>query len=254
MAWAVHIDATLPAAVAAFPATRLRAVRSPARLVAVLLARSSRLVIRVAIPVHPPAEDALFEVVDRRSGCASASARSPGELERAADQVSSASPSCGKGAGPGRSAGAADPGAATGRPARRSGRVRRDYGPLARPRPRNFAPAAIVTRPAWATTSWRWAIAADSWDPNALACFTGRGRRIAVRRDTMTGSTLQLVGCPQCSAPAEITDRFVLESTSGPVEHLTVSCLHRHRFTLPADHLPSALGRNEPGRRAPATN
>jgi hypothetical protein len=53
------------------------------------------------------------------------------------------------------------------------------------------------------------------------------------------GSTLQLVGCPQCLAPAEITDRFVLESTSGPVEHLTVRCVNRHRFTITAEHLPS---------------
>jgi hypothetical protein len=73
-----------------------------------------------------------------------------------------------------------------------------------------------------------------------------------MRKDTMNGSTLQLVGCPQCMAPAEITDRFVLESTSGPVEHLTVFCLHRHRFTLLAEHLSSA-GREEPGRRAPAS-
>jgi hypothetical protein len=50
----------------------------------------------------------------------------------------------------------------------------------------------------------------------------------------MDSSTLQLVGCPQCPAPAEITDRFVLESTSGPVEHITISCLNRHRFTLTA--------------------
>jgi hypothetical protein len=70
----------------------------------------------------------------------------------------------------------------------------------------------------------------------------------------MNASTLQLVGCPQCLAPAEIIDRFVLESTSGPVEHLSISCLHRHRFTLPADHLPADPGRKEPARRAPASH
>jgi hypothetical protein len=55
----------------------------------------------------------------------------------------------------------------------------------------------------------------------------------------MNGFTLQLSWCPQCLAPAEIIDRFVLESTSGPVEHVTVSCLERHRFTTTADHLPA---------------
>ena len=70
----------------------------------------------------------------------------------------------------------------------------------------------------------------------------------------MDSSTLQLVGCPQCPAPAEITDRFVLESTSGPVEHLTMSCLNRHRFTLTAEHLPSVSCWKEPGRPTPASN
>jgi hypothetical protein len=70
----------------------------------------------------------------------------------------------------------------------------------------------------------------------------------------MNASTLQLAGCPQCLAPAEITDRFVLESTSGPVEHVTVSCLHRHRFTFPADHLPAGPGRNGQARQAPAAH
>jgi hypothetical protein len=67
----------------------------------------------------------------------------------------------------------------------------------------------------------------------------------------MYGSTLQLVGCPQCLAPAEITDRFVLESTSGPVEHLTVRCLNRHWFTITAEHLPSASCREPVPGAAP---
>ena len=70
----------------------------------------------------------------------------------------------------------------------------------------------------------------------------------------MDGSTLQLAGCPQCLGPAEITDRFVLESTSGPVDHITVSCLNRHRFTTTADHLPSVSRRKEPDRWAPTSN
>ena len=70
----------------------------------------------------------------------------------------------------------------------------------------------------------------------------------------MDGSTLQLLACPQCLAPAEITDRFVLESTSGPVEHLTVWCVQRHRFTTTTEHLGSAPRRKEPGRWARASN
>ena len=28
--------------------------------------------------------------------------------------------------------------------------------------------------------------------------------------------------CPECGAPAEVTDRSVLESTDGPIEHVRV--------------------------------
>ncbi len=39
--------------------------------------------------------------------------------------------------------------------------------------------------------------------------------------------------CPECGAPAEVTDRCTLESTDGPVEHVQVVCVRRHWF-LPA--------------------
>ena len=39
--------------------------------------------------------------------------------------------------------------------------------------------------------------------------------------------------CPDCGAPAEVTDRFVLESTDGPLEHLRLRCIRRHWFLLP---------------------
>jgi hypothetical protein len=70
----------------------------------------------------------------------------------------------------------------------------------------------------------------------------------------MHSSGLQIVTCPKCLAPAEITDRFVLESTDGPVEHITVSCVQRHRFTLPTGHLASAPRSTEPGRLAPVSH
>jgi hypothetical protein len=95
---------------------------------------------------------------------------------------------------------------------------------------------------------------------NAPRDFLAHMPRIGVsptiesQENKMYSSTLQLVGCPQCLAPAEITDRFVLDSTSGPVEHITVCCVNRHQFTMTAEHLPSASCRNESGLSTPASN
>ena len=50
--------------------------------------------------------------------------------------------------------------------------------------------------------------------------------------------------CPECGAPAEITDRDVLESTDGPVEHVRVVCVRRHWFLLSTASL--ARGRRVP--------
>lgn len=61
------------------------------------------------------------------------------------------------------------------------------------------------------------------------------------------GTSLDLAGCPGCAAPAEVVDRFALESTDGPVEHITVLCAGRHRFMMPAAHLPAARTGEEPG-------
>ena len=56
---------------------------------------------------------------------------------------------------------------------------------------------------------------------------------------------LDLMGCPACAAPAEVVDRYVLESTDGPIEHATVVCAIRHRFTVLVERLatPHAVGR-----------
>jgi hypothetical protein len=48
----------------------------------------------------------------------------------------------------------------------------------------------------------------------------------------MQDCTLDIIACPECGAPAEVVDRFALDSTDGPIEHLTVimhsaSSLHR---------------------------
>jgi hypothetical protein len=47
----------------------------------------------------------------------------------------------------------------------------------------------------------------------------------------------EIISCPEpgCSAPAEVLDRLVLESTSGPVAHVKARCLNGHGFTLAPD-------------------
>jgi len=50
---------------------------------------------------------------------------------------------------------------------------------------------------------------------------------------------LELATCPEptCGAPAEVTDRFTLPSTDGPIEHVTTYCASRHIFMLPQDRV-----------------
>ena len=43
----------------------------------------------------------------------------------------------------------------------------------------------------------------------------------------------QWTQCPQCGLVAEVVDRDVWPSTDGPVEHVHVRCVDRHRFVLP---------------------
>ncbi|MGH3940482.1 MAG: hypothetical protein ACRDTG_17960 [Pseudonocardiaceae bacterium] len=59
---------------------------------------------------------------------------------------------------------------------------------------------------------------------------------------------LDLARCPACGGTAEVVDRFVLDSTDGPLEHVTTYCARRHRLSmltehLAADPLPSPLGK-----------
>lgn len=62
--------------------------------------------------------------------------------------------------------------------------------------------------------------------------------------------TEPLLECPACGLPSEIVDRFTLDGTPGPVEHVKVVCVVRHWFTLPADELPPPQRSSpaEPGR------
>jgi hypothetical protein len=50
-----------------------------------------------------------------------------------------------------------------------------------------------------------------------------------------------IVSCPACGAPAEITERFWLDSTDGPLEHLKTGCVNRHWLTPRAETVDRAL-------------
>jgi hypothetical protein len=41
----------------------------------------------------------------------------------------------------------------------------------------------------------------------------------------------QPIPCPECGAPAQITERFWLDSTDGPIEHLKTGCVNNHWLT-----------------------
>jgi hypothetical protein len=50
-------------------------------------------------------------------------------------------------------------------------------------------------------------------------------------------SFLELAGCPVCDQPTEILRRDILESTSGPIEHVRIRCLVGHAFFMPTSLL-----------------
>jgi hypothetical protein len=56
------------------------------------------------------------------------------------------------------------------------------------------------------------------------------------------GASVRLVACPECELPAEITERFWLNSTDGPVPHCRVTCVDGHFFRMPADWLAADDG------------
>jgi hypothetical protein len=57
---------------------------------------------------------------------------------------------------------------------------------------------------------------------------------------------LSLLLCPDpdCGVPAEVLDRVVLRSTSGPIEHAKVQCIRRHIFVMPIPAGEVAMIRN----------
>lgn len=53
-------------------------------------------------------------------------------------------------------------------------------------------------------------------------------------------TAMDFTACPECGSVALVVDRFVIGSTDGPVEHVRVHCVQRHRFLLPAASLAGA--------------
>jgi hypothetical protein len=51
----------------------------------------------------------------------------------------------------------------------------------------------------------------------------------------------QPIPCPQCGAPAQITERFWLGSTAGPVEHVKTGCVNNHWLTPLAEMVQGAV-------------
>jgi hypothetical protein len=50
----------------------------------------------------------------------------------------------------------------------------------------------------------------------------------------------EFLSCPQCGAPARITERFWVGSTAGPVEYLKTGCVNSHWLTPLAEMLQAA--------------
>jgi hypothetical protein len=50
-----------------------------------------------------------------------------------------------------------------------------------------------------------------------------------------------IIPCPECGAPAQITERFWLDSTDGPLEHLKTGCVNHHWLTPRLETLDRAL-------------
>ena len=56
------------------------------------------------------------------------------------------------------------------------------------------------------------------------------------------GVVMEFIECPdpECTAVAAVAERYLLESTSGPIEMARVGCVIGHRFNCPAYSLKEA--------------
>jgi hypothetical protein len=61
-------------------------------------------------------------------------------------------------------------------------------------------------------------------------------------RHESTSATQSMTACPECGLPAEVTERFSLSSTDGPVEHVALACVDGHYFRMPAEGMSPPAG------------
>jgi hypothetical protein len=61
-------------------------------------------------------------------------------------------------------------------------------------------------------------------------------------RHESTSVTQSVIACPECGLPAEVTERFSLSSTDGPVEHVALACVDGHYFRTSADRVSPPAG------------
>ena len=59
---------------------------------------------------------------------------------------------------------------------------------------------------------------------------------------------LTVIACPECGAPAEVTERFCLPSTDGPEQHVALSCAAGHHPRIAVDSLPAQTQEQLAGR------
>lgn len=71
--------------------------------------------------------------------------------------------------------------------------------------------------------------------------MNGDAKRLLPEEDLRPARASRLPGllpCPACWLPAEVTERFRLASTDGPVDHIAVACVAGHFFKMAVDRLP----------------
>lgn len=64
--------------------------------------------------------------------------------------------------------------------------------------------------------------------------------RVNATRSSRTSTIdiyMETVKCPTCDLDAEVYDRYVRESTSGPVEHIKIRCVNKHDYNMTTDWL-----------------
>jgi hypothetical protein len=56
---------------------------------------------------------------------------------------------------------------------------------------------------------------------------------------------LEIVGCPECTAAAEVVDRLVVKSAEGPAEYTVVMCVRGHGFSTIVERPASPTHRRQ---------